>query len=397
MTRRRAPGGNVGPPQTPIDEAMIADEAHVAEELAGILEATKGFEVSQIKGNLYQKPQNGQGPWSWCDDVYPPWNLSQIFQDMRERFGPGFYQLRIYANGKIRKNVDFSIAKEKTTLAAAPSNNAQSSQFSDMLLLMMQNSRDAADRQMNMMQAMSKQTTDLLAAILPAMAGGGGNRASETVALIAALKDAGGSGGGIKDTLEAMAAFKTLLGHSSDDGEGRGEAVDLDDLAGTAVRLIGPGVKALGDYLQRSRDPAASEGGAPSANGTAAPGAGGQLALGAPPSRHPLLDLVRDDVNYMFKRGFDPAKAADLVYDIIVANEVAEEEINALATLFALSPNGLEDLAREGIDFRSAPGWANAFFAELVAIHRGERDDPAGPGGGQADVAENGSAGAVGI
>lgn len=395
MTRRRNPTGQTAPPTSPIDEAMLADEASIAGELAGILEATSGFEISQIKGVLFQKPANGQGAWSWCDDVYPPWNLSAIFSDMRERFGSGFYQLRIYAAGKIRKNVDFAIAKEKSTALGAPVVSTGGGQFSEMMAMVMSQNAEArreasaaADRQATMITAMVTALVPVLGAALTNRPAGG--QASETVALITALQDRKGGGGGLKETLEAMAAFKTLMGPGEGSGGEAGGGVDLDDLAGSAVRLIGPGIRAVGDYMARQRGQAGSEAGGPSASGPAAPGAVDQLALGPPASRFPIIDLVRDDVTYMFNRGFDPAKAADLVYDIIEANNVSEGEVNALAAAFALSPNGLEDLAREGIDLRSRPSWAAEFFAELHAIHSAAPDDSGGGEGGAGDPTANG-------
>lgn len=378
---------------------MLADEASIAGELEGILAATAGFEISQIKGVVFQKPANGQGAWSWCDDVYPPWDLSKLFSDMRERFGAGFYQLRIFAAGKIKKNVDFSIAKEKATsaipvVAAQPGN-----QFSELISLMMTQQQAAADRQMEMMMASQRSTTDLLTAVLPALAGGGGrdhgSSTSETIALITALQDRKGGSGGLKETLEAMAAFRTLLGPQEAPEAAAGGGFDMEDLLTSGGRLVGPAMKALGDYVNRNRG-GGGEGAVASASLTAPPSGGDQLALAAAPSRWRIIDLVRVDVTYGFERGHDPEKIADLVYDVIEANKVTEEEINDLAATFAFSPTGLDDLAREGIDLRARPQWAAQFFQALAAIHSGETDDLSGGSGGAPDSAANGTPGAPG-
>lgn len=100
------------------------------------------------------------------------------------------------------------------------------------------------------------------------------------------------------------------------------------------------------------------------------------------------------DVNYGFMRGHDAEKIADLVFDVIEANNVTGAEIDELAAHFALSPTGLDDLAREGIDLRSNPKWAAEFFAALHAIHSGAEDDPDGGDGRAPDLGGNGEAGA---
>jgi hypothetical protein len=87
---------------------------------------------------------------------------------------------------------------------------------------------------------------------------------------------------------------------------------------------------------------------------------------------------------------------ADLVYDVIEANNVTEAEIADLAATFALSPTGLADLAAEGIDLTSDPQWAAEFFSALNEIHLEAIADLAGREGGPRDAAPNGGARAEG-
>jgi hypothetical protein len=395
MTRRRAPGQHPQMPQSPLDQAMLVDEQNLADQLAGIVDQLADFDAQSIVGKVYLKPNNGQGPWQWCEDYYPPFVLENMLADLKDRFGPGFYQLRIYAGGKIRKNADFSIAKEKVSNVPPPTTTlGGAGNFHDLMMLMMTQQQAAADRQMQMMASMSRQTTDTLAAILPAIVGGrpAGTSAADIAALVTALRPAGEGGGGLAETLKAMAAMKELLGPAGGgDDDGEGVRFDPNNLVESGARLIGPAMKAIGDLVQNRREAAA---GVAPAGAPPTPGGGDQLALGPPPtSRFRLIELVRVDVSYFFGRGFDPAKAADLVYDIIEANNVTDAEIDQLAATFALSPTGLEDLAREGIDLRSNPGWAFEFFQELAAIHSGDQDDSAGGEGGAGDAAGNGPPG----
>ena len=399
MTRRYPQRSNVppGPPADPFNAAMAADNQGLADELAAILEATKDFDQGQVKGILYQKPANGQGPFKWIDDIFPPFDLSAVFSDLKERFGGGDFELRIYAGGRIRKNVNIAIAKERDRAppAAAPA-GGMSEIFALMLNQAAESRRDqaaAAERQMSMFVAMQDSQSKLLAAVLPAMAGGGGGKASETVALITALQDRR-EGGGIKETIEAMAAFRTLMEPVGGDQGGRPDAFDPDDLLGSGARLVGPAVKALADYVTRLRpaDAANPAGLAPDQLAGPPPaGAPPGLALGPAPSRFRILDLVRVDVIYCYQRGHDPEKAAELVYDVILANQVSDAELDELAAAFAFSPAGLDDLAAEGIDLRQRPEWAREFFAALVAIHSGEANDSDGGEGGASDLAGDGA------
>lgn len=395
MTRSR-PRTPLATPPTPLDAAMTADEQTTADQLSEILAAIAPFDQGTVKGVLYQKPIAGQGSWKWIDEVFPPFDLSAIYQDMKENYGGGDYQLRVFAGGKPRKNHDFTIIKARamTPLPAPPATAfGGGSEFIQFMLTQSNEARrdaaEAAQRQMDMFMLMSKSQSELMIAAM----GGKGGGAAETIALITALQERKGGGSGLKETLEAMAAFKTLMG-PQDGGEGGVPGLDMDDLVTSGGRLIGPALKALGDYVARQRGE--SEAGGASASGAAPPSGGGQLALDPPASRFRIIDLVRVDVVYGFERGHDPEKIAELVYDVIEANKVTAGEINELAAAFALSPTGLDDLAGEGIDLRARPGWAAQFFAALNAIHSEQTSNLDGGDGSPPDVAGDGAAGAQG-
>jgi len=387
---------NRPPRVSAFDKLERTQEEELASEVERIQEAIKDFAESEVRAAIYYKPSSGVGSWSWCDDASLPLDMPTIMADMKERFGPGQYELRVTAKGRVRANSPFSISKERTSaMAAAPAQPAMGT--ADLFALMMQQQdaarRDqaaAADRQMTMI-------TTLMTTLVPVLAGGRqqtGTSAAEIAALVTALRPEGGQGGGLKDTLEAMAAFKTLMGGDGGEAKDGDGGLDMNDLVGSGARLVGPAMKALGDYIANQRRPAGEPGG-PSVGGTGETQAPpGQLTLGPPGSRFRLIELVKVDVAYGFSRGHDPEKIADLVYDVVEANHVTGAEIDELAAHFALSPTGLEDLAREGIDLRSNPQWAAEFFAALHAIHTGAADDLDGGDGRAPDLGGNGEAGA---
>lgn len=393
MTRRRpAAAGPV--PANPFDAAQLVDMEGLAGQLAEAMDAVKDFDAGSIKGIIYFKP-NATGPWQFCGDVFPPFdNFTEVMADLRERFGGGDYELRVTAAGRIRKGVPFTIAREKAGFghhAPAPAAAPAADRFGELVMLMMTQQQASADRTMNMMIEGQKSQATLLAAVIPALAGGGskGTSAADTIALVAALQGSN-KGGGLKDTIEAMTAMQVLLEGGKRGESEAGEGFDADNLVATAGRLAGPVLKSVADYLQRNRDPAA-----PSASGQGEPAAGGggapgQLALGGGGSRFRIIELVKVDVVYGYERGHDPEKIAELVYDVIEANNVTEAEITELATTFALSPTGLDDLAAEGIDLRERPQWAHEFFAAIATIHSGETDNSDGEPGSPANPAGDG-------
>ena len=391
MSGERPISLNRRPEVTPFATHERQEEAAIVDELARLQEALKDFTESEIRAGIYLKPHNGVGSWTWCDDATLPIDLPVIMAEMKERFGPGNYEIRISARGKVRANSQFTIAKEKTPpVAAAPANPPLStSELFAMMITQQENARRdasaAADRQMTMI-------TTMMTAIIPALAGRqAGTSPSELAALVTALRR---EGGGMKETVETLAAFRTLIqGDGGGDGDGKETGLDVNDLVGSGARLVGPAMRAIGDLISQRR--AGSDGTGPSASGAGGPqGAPDQLALGHAPSRFRVIELVKVDILYGFGRGHDAAKVADLVYDVIEANQVTEAEIDELAAAFALSPTGLDDLAREGIDLRSNPTWAAEFFSELHAIHTGAADDLDGDNGSTPDVGGNGEAGA---
>lgn len=412
MARQRQVAGPHGQP-TPMQAVDMASQEYLASEITRVVESVKAYDQSTVKGQLWQKPASGQGGYGFIEEIYPksgpePFDLPEILTDLKQRFGFGQFELRIFAGGRQRVVVQLAVARERGVLApgavqqpaaAAPA-GGMGGEFGQLVALMMTQQQASADRMAEMMASAQRSQTDLLAAVLPALAGNRGGGAAETVALVTALQANKPDGMSMKEMVETLVALKGLAGGDDgarDDAEG-GIRIDPADLVSSGARLVGPAMRAIGDLVQQRRggDP-----GGGSAGGTAAPSAAAPLALtapGSPPvtSRFRLVELVKPHVLYMFGAGHDPEKAADLVYDIVVANEVTEAEIHELAAAFALSPNGLQDLAREGIDLTSNPEWATEFFGALLRFHNEEAHDPGGAAGGAANPAADGAADAEG-
>lgn len=396
------------PVSRPLDQTVLNEEQSVADKVARIMEDLREFDEDKVRATVWAKLGNATGPWKNCDDVGLPLDVPAVMADMRERFGAGDYEIRVTALGRIVGNILFSLAKEKTALAAPaappqPTSMSMAEVFAMMMSLQAEGRREslaAAERQMGMMVEAQKSQTQLLTAIMGTRDGGGGTSVADTIALVAALQG-GGKSGGMKEMIEGLAALKSLSeggsGRNDDDDEGGGR-FDVPGLLQDGARMLGPAVRGLADMVTRGRGPSALA--APQLQEDVPPVPhGGHLHLGAPqpgptveaaaepvpprpPSRYPVLDLVRADVLWCYERGYDPERAAEVVYDVIAANRIPEEQINALGAAFSLSASPLDDLAAEGLDLRARPQWAGQFFAALQSVHADALENLPGDEGG---------------
>lgn len=386
----------------PINETVLQDRAETAVDLSEILDALRGYDQGTIKGVLYRKPLASGGKYEWIEECVPPFDFATMFAELKDRFGGGDFQLRIFAGGRIRKNVDFSIAKEKNPLIVEKKDSSDTAAMFQMMMNMQmeagREARAASDRMMQMMMQSQQTTTQLMIAAM-----GGREKAADFIPLIAAMKGDAPSGNPMKEAIETLTAAKGLFG--GNDGGG----FNPDDLVGSALKVAGPVMAAVGKAVEQRRGQAAEDAGqlpAPQPGPLMLAGGGMNaahdpaLASLAGPSRYPVLDLVRDDVLFMFRRGHDPQRAAEVVFDTIDAHNVSDDAINELVLAFTTSADPLADLAAEGIDLRSRPDWAQGFLTALVALHAdagGSGDDPQRGGGSGADAGDHGQAGAGGL
>lgn len=391
----------------PLDDAVMADKEETATDLAGVLEQMRGYDTGDIKGVLYKVPRGG-GKFEWIEEVIPPFKPNEIMETCKERFGGGDFQLRIFAGGKIRKNVNFSIAQDRAPLVApkGESNDLVAlliqqsergkSDMLQMMTMMMQQQTAASERAMSMQANQTQMMVGMMTAIM-----GGQAKPTDLLPLIAAMREGKAEGGGLSDTLELLKTAKGLFAG----GEGGG-GLDADDLVGSALKLAGPVVGALGRAVQ-SRQEATQAVQVQAMDYTAQPGplqlpgaAPNPVPVEQPATTHPVIELVRADVLFMYGRGYDPELAAEAVFDRLDAAGVDEGAISELVAQITASGQPWEALAAYGLDFRGNLAWGERFFATLVQLHAnpGGADDAApGRGGDGADLAADGAPGAGGI
>jgi len=408
---------NHRPEPAPFAALERRQDLDIANEIERITAAIKDFADEEIRCAIFMKPGSGVGAWTWCDDATLPIDLPAIMAEMKERFGPGNYELRVTAKGRVRANSTFSIAKEKAAPAGlAPAAKNDDSSTMTLFQIMLAQQADArreaqqqADRQMQIMQqsnqqtmqlfaAMSQQTTAMMTAMM-----GGREKASDFLPLLTAMQP---QQSGMKDAVETLVALKGLL-----PGEGGGGGgFDADDLVGSAARLAGPVLGAIGRAVQQRQTPPAN-GHELAAEPTAPltlPGGPAPLAIAAPVAADPsdpvqrVLRHIADDVIFMFARGYDPALAAEAVYGRFETAGVGEQELNDLVAAFYASPDWIADLAARGVDLRADRQWAQDLLQALVSIHTsplpgGEHHDPERGGGGEADASGHGAPGAGGV
>lgn len=399
----------IEPNSDPVDEIVREDRENVAEELATAIASINGISSGNIKGYLSRVPRGGGRPET-IETLYPPFDPDAIIEDLKERFGGGDYNLRIMETGKpgVRKNIQFSIAKERASLIAPREEKTDMTMM--MFQMMMKQSDDAARQRADDMrdrQSASERQMQLMAtmatAIIPALMGGR-EKTSELMTAIAAMQPKPQEND-LEKTVNTFAALKTIF---KDDTSKEG--FNADDMVGSIVRAAGPIAGAVGKAFSGSRGGAAQEPEVPQLEGGAQP-----LRLPhnpAPPSgnepepTNQILRLIRPDVLYFFGRRHAPDLAAEAVYDVIVRAGITDEEINGTFAPYAFSDDKWNALAAEGIDLRADISWADEFIAELAKLFMGgenapfdERDDAddiPGAGGSPPDVADHGEVGAKG-
>lgn len=384
----------------PLNAAVREDREGLADQLTDVLEGLGNIDQGSIKGILYRIPVPN-GKYEWIREVFPPFDVSSLMSGLKEELGGGDYALRIMAENRVRKTIHFSIMKEKTALLAGNSTGSDTMMLMQMMMQQQaESSRQAmaaADRQMQMMMSSSQQSTQMMLGMVTAMMGGK-DKTSEVMAAIAPLLTKN-DGNNMQETLAMLTTAKTLFGDKADDNK-----FDADDLVGSAVKLGTPLIGALGRAFQQRGANGGTPGEVPATEAaprlmlpSGAPAANGPETVS---SGWPLLDLIREDVLFFYRRNHDPEKAADCVYDLIEAAEIPLEDLDALVSAVSVSPNWLEELAALGLDLRERPEWAKAFLDGLVSIHTDleEQPDDSGRRGGHASViAADGEAGKTGL
>jgi hypothetical protein len=396
----------------PISETIKQDTQNIADELGAILDSVQGIDQGEIKGILFKIPRGG-GKFEWINDVYPPFNLSEIMEDLKGKYGGGDYRLSLMVKGKLRKNLQFSIAADPTRSNPLIADTRKND---DLFAMMMQMQQASSDRMMQMMMAQNasqqqasqnsmQMIATMMGAIIPAIAGGR-EKTSELLSSFAAI-NGGKSEGGFMEMLTAMKTAKDLFtpaepGLNLGDGE--------DGIIQQGLKLAGSILPAITSRLPQpnAQAPQFQPGPITAALPPPMPPQviGGAPIIETPPApqvgtgRWPLLDLIREDVVFLFKRGHPPETAAELCLDVIEQAQVPQEEIFGLVAAFQVSPSWIDELASEGIDLRSNPEWANVFLTELVRLYTeddGAGDDTSGGAGGETDHVDHGQPVASGI
>jgi hypothetical protein len=395
----------------PIDDVVMNDRKNIAAEFGDILEGLSGVDQGAIKGVLYKVPP-GQAKYEFIKEVLPPFDIVAIMNDLRETHGGGDYQLRLFVNGRIKKNVNFSIAKTSTSDNPLIRNGGNNMDFIQIMLTQQNQARAEqaalADRQRSdmqlmlttMMQSAAAQQTammQMMGMILPAMMGGK-EKTSELLTAFAALQ--GNKGGGMDETLGLLKTAKDLFsGGSKED-----LAENAGDLIGEGLKLAGPLIGSLAKGLENRRAQNPIVQGGMQAPGVFIPPQPAMLPMSVPAearpdvpvvetgeqkSRFPILDVIKEDVLFLFKRGHDPDLAAEVVLETLEKASIDEAALFELIAAFHASPNWIEELASEGIDLRSNPLWANQFLTALVQLYSDNAGDDDRSDGGEGGAPNN--------
>lgn len=400
MAPRRTSRTIIENEETPLDEAMREDQQRIASDLSAALESLGEFTDTGTTFKVFKLPR-GSGKFEWCFDITPPFNSSELMEELREKYGPGDYCIRVYVAGQsgLKAQRNFSIAGIKTPMVQHNSGSdlkdvlplligQMNSSKSDMMAMMqMQMQMQQAAQQQQ--QAATQQNTQMMLGLVTAMMGAR-EKPAELIAAFAPLMAP--KSGGFGEVVEIIKAVKELGGNSS--------GGDDDSLMGIA-KMVAPAIpdlaKSIAGALPRRQQETQEVRILPQAgNGATPPNASPQLAAPVEGGRFPLLAAIREDVLFYFRRGHDPEFAADGVYEVLEKAGLNENDLAPIVAAFLASPNWLDELAAEGIDLRENPVWAQQFLNSLIALYNGENDDPEREGGSGADLENHGGFGEEG-
>lgn len=389
-----------------LDKATETDLQETAGDLADVLADLRGLSGSDVQVLVYKIPKGGpRGGWEYVMTITPPIDTSELMDGLRNDWGAGDYALRVRAAGKIKSTKFISIAASKSAPAITPSKNDNNELLQ---ILLAQNAASKSDMMqmttlmMQSQQASQQQMMQLMTVLLPAMMGGK-EKTSELLTAFATLQNMGDKGGGMKEAIETLVAAKSLFGG----GESGGSNLDLDDnMIGNALKIAGPLLGGLaktvserGQQQQVTVLPPVQPHVPPQPVPVMLPN-GGEVAIPDQVSRFPVLDLIKDDVLFLFNRQHDPELSAEVVIETLEKHQVEEAAISDVIAAFAVSPNWIEELASEGIDLRSNPVWANQFLSALVSLYTapsGDDDDTGGGTGGAKDNVHHGATVPAGV
>jgi hypothetical protein len=449
VTRKRI--GTVEPGDDMPDEmsaVVRADDAADADSVADVLEDLRAILTEETKILVFKKPPKG-GQWEYMSTLSPPINADTLHDELKDEYGGGEYQLRVFARGKVVKIKRTIIGGPPKIPGQAP--EVRRENMSELLPLIMNTQQGAADRQSQMMQMMmtmmqtsaqqsqnqmmtfmqaqqaqSQQSQQMLmglaGTLAPLLLGNKVDPVQQMAALMTAMREANPKseeGGGIKDTLAIMAAVKEFMGESG--GEGG-------DFLTNAMKGLAP---ILGKVVENM--PAQT--GAPPPQQVrqppqyrplpqiAPPGSGpfaGPPSPDAPPLAapdpktltelpdgetvetwrlNPVLAVIGEDVLFFARRGYDPELAAEAVLERIEQAQVAQNDLMALVFRFNAAEDWIADLARDGLDLSASREWAESFISSLVAQYTegdAEEDDNAGRVGSETDAPHDGEGSAQG-
>ncbi len=390
-----------------IDEALEGDNQRVATGLAEALDELSTFTDNGTSLKCYKVPK-GSGKYEYCFDITPPVNTAELMEELKDKYGPGDYAIRVYVAGKAgcKAQKNFSIAATRDFGKAVSHDGfsmkdmlplimgqAASSKSDLMAMMQMQMQMQQASQQAQ--QAASQQSTQMMLGLVTAMMGAR-EKPGELIAAFAPLMAPKSNGFG--EMVEIMKAVKELSGGGGGDGN--------DDIMTTVIKSIGPALPQLAgaaaDGISAMRD---RQRHAPVEHLREAPPhyPGTHQPILAPPAetppqvgKYPLLAAIREDVLFYFQRAADPEFAAEGVVAVMDKAGFTEDDLQPIIIAFSTSPNWLDDLASEGIDLRANPVWAQSFLNAVIAEYIGEGDDKQRSHGGATDNGDHGATSADG-
>lgn len=327
--------------------------------------------------------------WSMINTTRPDlstFDPEKAMDDVLQEHGPGSYKFVVRIGRRIRKHVEFNVGDPRKKNDPVIIAKDDSKEFMPMIFRMMQDNssqalaaqRESSERFMMMMQQMSSNEKNTITALLPMMLDKKGPDVISLItacapfipALIAVFKPKDS----MSDIIGIIKSVKDITGDNVGGGEDSG-------FLGVAKTFAGPLMQALSAQqeqaklaqMQAAALPAPSH--APSA--TAQPGViSASNTQGVNKAdMHPILALIKDDIEYMASKKWEPTISAETLAANIELQGITYEQVVSMAQEFMVSPDWIEELNKRGIDLREYRVWAQQVLQELINVLAANADN----------------------
>lgn len=397
-------------PTNTVDAAIMAanDEAFDFDEIKGLFTNLQESEDSdKFSISLMVRKSEGAS-WSFLETSRPDiqtFSIERAIENVLNERGPGNYKYVVRVGGTIKKHIEFNVGDPRKPLNATPQivKDDSTKEFLPLLITMMQESnrsqQAASERLMLQMHESANKENQMMLTLLPALTQRQGPSVLEIITglapIIPLIAPMIAPKNNMKEMIELMILMKNEMG-----GDGGGEDGGFLKMASSFAGPIIAGLTAQGEQAKlqtmQVQQPQRQQLAAPVQQPQSVPQSAPQeVEANSRPAMHPILALIKDEIELFAKKGQDPTIAAETLAAILEMQGITYEQLVTVAQQLMVTPDWIESLYRAGVDLRQHREWAQQVIQELINIMQDNSGSDAlgetetGDGGNKTDAEIN--------